>query len=146
MLLLSMGLMFFQDPLLNYFNTWCTYNAWLFNHGVLGAAHSRAGCHPRNRAPMVRRTAADQHAGIRVRRSADHHRRMLGHAAASSTRWPNISNLRLILATYAIAFVFDFVMEALVLLPIGFYTYPGAIQSRVVQRGHLLPVADLRGA
>ena len=26
-----MGLMFFQDPLLNYFNTWCTYNTWLFN-------------------------------------------------------------------------------------------------------------------
>ena len=27
-------------------------------------------------------------------------------------RWPNISNLRLILVTYALAFVFDFVMEA----------------------------------
>lgn len=33
MLLASMGLMFFQDPLLNYFNTWCTYNTWLFNRG-----------------------------------------------------------------------------------------------------------------
>ena len=33
MLLVSMGLMFFQDPLLNYFNTWCTYNTWLFNRG-----------------------------------------------------------------------------------------------------------------
>ena len=45
------------------------------------------------------------------------------------SRWPNISNLRLILATYAICFVFDFVMEALVMLPIGFYTYPGAIRA-----------------
>ena len=34
MLLLSMGLMFFQDPFLNYFNTWCTYNTWLFNRGA----------------------------------------------------------------------------------------------------------------
>ena len=33
MLLVSMGLMFFQDPFLNYFNTWCTYNTWLFNRG-----------------------------------------------------------------------------------------------------------------
>jgi hypothetical protein len=34
MLVLSMGLMVFQDPFLNYFNTWCTYNAWLFNRGA----------------------------------------------------------------------------------------------------------------
>ena len=27
------GLMFFQDPLLNYFNTWCTYNTWMWNRG-----------------------------------------------------------------------------------------------------------------
>ena len=33
MLFVSMGLMFFQDPLLNYFNTWCTYNTWAFNLG-----------------------------------------------------------------------------------------------------------------
>ena len=33
MLMVSMGLFFFQDPLLNYFNTWCTYNTWLCNRG-----------------------------------------------------------------------------------------------------------------
>ncbi len=33
MLMVSMGLMFFQDPLLNYFNTWCTYNTSLWNRG-----------------------------------------------------------------------------------------------------------------
>ena len=44
-------------------------------------------------------------------------------------RWPNISNLRLIVVTYALAFLFDFVMEGLVLLPIGFYTYPGSIRE-----------------
>ena len=27
------GLLFFQDPLLNYFNTWCTYNTWMWNRG-----------------------------------------------------------------------------------------------------------------
>src|ERR1700712_3562073 len=30
MLLASTGLMFFQDPFLNYINTWCTYNTWLW--------------------------------------------------------------------------------------------------------------------
>ena len=50
-------------------------------------------------------------------------------------RWPGISNLRLILVTYAIAIVFDFVMEALILLPIGFYSYPGAIQSLSINAG-----------
>ena len=44
-------------------------------------------------------------------------------------RWPGITNFRLILVTYAIAFSFDFVMEALVMLPIGFYTYPGSIRA-----------------
>ena len=33
MLLGAFGLVFFQDPLLNYLNTWCTYNTWLFNRG-----------------------------------------------------------------------------------------------------------------
>src|SRR5215467_7079532 len=33
MLLAAFGLLFFQDPLLNYLNTWCTYNSWLWNRG-----------------------------------------------------------------------------------------------------------------
>lgn len=33
MIMVSTGLFFFQDPLLNYINTWCTYNAWAFNMG-----------------------------------------------------------------------------------------------------------------
>ena len=33
MLFVSCGLLFFQDPLLNYFNTWSTYNTWMWNMG-----------------------------------------------------------------------------------------------------------------
>ena len=33
MLLVACGLLFFQDPLLNYFNTWSTYNTWMCNLG-----------------------------------------------------------------------------------------------------------------
>ena len=43
MLLVSMGLMFFQDPLLNYFNTWCTYNTWMLNRGSWSSRHSGLG-------------------------------------------------------------------------------------------------------
>lgn len=33
MLFVACGLLFFQDPLLNYFNTWSTYNTWMWNRG-----------------------------------------------------------------------------------------------------------------
>ena len=50
-------------------------------------------------------------------------RRLLVHAEIKA-RWPHISNLRLILVTYAGAFVLDFVMEAGFMLPFGLYTIP----------------------
>lgn len=127
MLLISMGLMFFQDPFLNYFNTWCTYNTWLFNMGSW--------------APYVPGWTSAEEPGAMVAEP------LLTNAPGYAygvlmitiigcwimrkikTRWPNIGTLRLIAVTYAIAFVFDFVMEALVLLPTGLYTYPGAIRA-----------------
>ena len=80
MLLVSMGLMFFQDPLLNYFNTWCTYNTWLCNRGSW-SSNIPGGCRPRNRVDQVARTAADQCPGLRRSDRTDHHDlRMLGDA------------------------------------------------------------------
>ena len=51
---------------------------------------------------------------------------------------------RLILVTYAFAFVLDFVMEGLVMLPSGFYTYPGSIRSVSFNAGtyHQWPVYE----
>lgn len=127
MLLISMGLMFFQDPFLNYFNTWCTYNTWLFNMGSW-APYFPGTTNPEEPGAMVAEpllTNAPGYAyGVLLIT-------IIGCVIMRKikARWPNISNLRLILVTYAIAFVFDFVMEALVLLPTGLYTYPGAIQS-----------------
>jgi Spirocyclase AveC-like len=127
MLFMSMGLMVFQDPLLNYFNTWCTYNTWLFNRGAW-TSHIPGWVSPEEpgrQVPEPLLTNAPGYAagvllitivGCWVMRRI-------------KARWPNISNLRLILATYAIAFVFDFVMEGLVLLPTGLFTYPGAIRA-----------------
>ena len=60
------------------------------------------------------------------------------------SRWPHISNLRLILVTYGFTFVLDFFMEAGFMLPFGLYTYPGAIRSVSVFAGtyHQWPIYE----
>jgi uncharacterized protein DUF5135 len=127
MLLVSMGLMFFQDPLLNYFNTWCTYNTWLFNRGSW-SSHIPGWVSPEEPGhqvaePLLTNAPGYAYGVLFIT--------IIGCWAMRKikARWPNISNLRLVIATYAIAFAFDFVMEALVMLPIGFYTYPGSIRA-----------------
>lgn len=126
-LLVSMGLMFFQDPLLNYLNTWCTYNTWLFNRGswssdIPGWVSPERPGHQVSEPLLV--NAPGYAAGVLMIT-------IFGCWVMRriKSRWPNITNLRLILATYAFTFVFDFVMEAGFLLPFGLYTYPGAIRS-----------------
>ncbi|CAM2746790.1 spirocyclase AveC family protein [Skermania piniformis] len=127
MLLLSMGLMSFQDPILNYFNTWCTYNSWLFNRGAW-TPYIPGWVSPDKPGAMVPEPVLTNlpgyTAGVLVIT-------ILGCWVMRKikSRWPSLSNLRLIMITFAIVFVFDFVMEALILLPMGLYTYPGAIQA-----------------
>jgi hypothetical protein len=133
MLVLAMGLMFFQDPLLNYLNTWCTYNTWLWNRGSW--------------TPYIPGWVSPEEPGRQVAEPLLTNAPGYAYGVLAITmvgcwvmrkikaRWPNITNLRLILVTYAISFVFDFVMEGLVLLPTGLYTYPGAIQSVSINAG-----------
>jgi hypothetical protein len=133
MLLVSMGLMFFQDPFLNYFNTWCTYNTWLFNRGswspyVPGWVSPDV---PGHQVPEPLLTNVPGYAygvllitivGCWVMRKI-------------KARWPNISNLRLIAVTYAFTFVLDFLMEGCLLLPTGLFAYPGAIRAVSINAG-----------
>lgn len=133
-LLVSMGLMFFQDPFLNYLNTWCTYNTWMFNRGSWS--------------PYVPGWVSPEEPGAQVAEPLLMN--IPGYAwgvllitigvcwfmRKVKTRWPGISNLRLIGITFAFTFVLDFVMEACMLLPLGLYTYPGAIQSVSFNAGH----------
>jgi len=133
MLFASMGLMFFQDPFLNYFNTWCTYNSWLFNRGAW-TPHIPGWFSPDEPGrmvpePLLTNTVGYAYGVLLITIVGCWLMRKI------KSRWPNISNLRLILATYGLAFVFDFVMEALVLLPIGLYTYPGAIREVSINAG-----------
>lgn len=142
MLLASMGLMFFQDPLLNYFNTWCTYNTWLFNRGswspyIPGWVSPDSPGHQVPEPLLI--NAPGYAAGVLVIT-------IFGCWVMRKikARWPNISNLRLILATYAFTFVLDFVMEAGFMLPFGLYTYPGSIRTVSVFAGtyHQWPIYE----
>jgi hypothetical protein len=134
MLIGAMGLMFFQDPLLNYVNTWCTYNAWMFN---LGSWSSNipgwvSPEEPGHQTPEPLLTNAPGYAfGVLLITIAGCW--VMGKIKA---RWPRISDLRLIGVTYLMTILFDFVMEGCVILPAGMYSYPGAIRSVSINAGH----------
>ncbi|TFV59785.1 spirocyclase, AveC family [Mycobacterium sp. PS03-16] len=133
MLLVSMGLMMFQDPMLNYYSTWCTYNAWLWNRGSW-APYFPGWVAPEEPGhtvpePLLTNIPGYMYGVLMLT--------IVGCAIMRRirNRWPGISNLRLVLVTYAIAIAFDAVMEGLILLPIGFYSYPGAIQELSINAG-----------
>jgi len=126
MLLVSCGLFFFQDPFLNYLNTWCTYNTWVWNRGSW-SSHVPGWVSPESPGHQVAEPLPINAPGYSMVLLLV----ILGCWVMRKikARWPNISNSRLICATYAFAVLLDFVMEGLVLLPIGLFTYPGAIRA-----------------
>ncbi len=141
LLLVSCSLFFFQDPLLNYLNTWCTYNTWLWNRGSW-SSHIPGWVSPESPGRQVAEPLLINATGYGM---------VLMLAIAGcwimrrmKSRWPGMSNVRLIVATYAVAILADFVMEGLVMLPAGLYTYPAAIRSVSVFAGtyHQWPVYE----
>ncbi|WP_068269986.1 spirocyclase AveC family protein [Aldersonia kunmingensis] len=133
MLIASMGLMFFQDPLLNFFNTWCTYNTWMWNRGAWTPYIPGWSSPDEPGAQVVEpllMNAPGYAVGVLLCTIAGcwFMRKVKG-------RWPGISNLQLIGVTFVYAFFFDLVMEGFVLMPIGLYTFPGSIQSLSINAG-----------
>ncbi len=133
MLLVSFGLLFFQDPLLNYFNTWSTYNTWLWNMGswvqhVPGwMSWGEPGA---MMAEPILMNAPGYSYGVLLCT-------ILGCAVMrkAKARWPNINNIQLIGVLIVFTFFFDLVMEGMFLMPMGLFTYPGAIQSFSINAG-----------
>ncbi len=127
MLMMSMGLMFFQDPLLNYFNTWSTYNTWMFNRGSwvqdIPGWVSRGKPGAMMAEPLLM-NAPGYSFGVLLCT-------MLGCwvMRRAKARWPNIGVLGLLGVVFAFTIFFDFVIEGLFLMPMGLFTYPGAIRS-----------------
>ncbi|MDH6245349.1 spirocyclase AveC family protein [Mycobacterium sp. OTB74] len=133
MLMVSMGLMFFQDPLLNYLNTWCTYNTWMPNRGswssnIPGWVSPEVPGHQVVE-PLLTNVPGYSFGNLLMV--------ILGCWVMRrvKTRWPHLSNAQLIGVTYVFNILLDFVMEGLIFLPIGFYVYPGAIRAVSVNAG-----------
>ena len=134
MLLVSCGLFFFQDPLLNYLNTWCTYNTWMWNRGSWSSnvpgwlSPEEPG---RQVAEPLLMNAPGYSYGVLLCTIAGCFvmRRV-------KARWPKISNLGLIGVVAVWAFFFDLVMEGLVLMPLGLYSFPGSVRSVSLNAGH----------
>jgi hypothetical protein len=132
MLLVSCGLMFFQDPLLNYFNNWSTYNTWNFNMGswtqeIPGWVSPEVPGHQAAE-PLLTNTPGYFLNVLFIILGCFIMRKV-------KARWPGVSNLKLIGIVYAANIVIDFIMEGLIMLPIGFYIYPGSIRAVSINAG-----------
>jgi hypothetical protein len=133
MLLVACGLLFFQDPLLNYISTWSTYNTWMWNRGswvqdIPGwMSYGEPG---RMMAEPILMNAPGYSFGVLLCT-------MLGCwvMRKAKSRWPNISNLGLIGVLLVWTFIFDFIIEGLFLMPMGLFTYPGAIRALSINAG-----------
>jgi len=133
MLLVSCGLLFFQDPLLNYFNTWSTYNTWMFNRGAwtLDVPGWRSfGAPGHMMAEPLLMNGPGYSYGVLLCT-------ILGCWVMRrvKARWPGIGNAGLIGVLIAWSFFFDLVIEGLFLMPMGLFTYPGAIRSLSLNAG-----------
>jgi Spirocyclase AveC-like len=133
MLMVSMGLIFFQDPLLNYFNTWCTYNTWMPNLGawssnIPGWLSPEMPGHQVVE-PLLTNVPGYSYGNLLMV--------ILGCwvMRKAKARWPHLSNMRLIGVTFAFNFLLDFIMEGLIYLPIGFFEYPGSIRAVSINAG-----------
>ncbi|WP_410872907.1 spirocyclase AveC family protein [Nocardia sp. A7] len=133
MLFVACGLMFFQDPLLNYFNTWSTYNTWMFNMGswvqdVPGwQSYGEPGA---MMAEPILMNAPGYSYGVLLCT-------ILGCWVMRKTkqRFPNISTMGLIGVLLVWTFFFDLIIEGLFLMPMGLFTYPGALQAWSINAG-----------
>ncbi|MBO0854588.1 MAG: spirocyclase AveC family protein [Nocardia sp.] len=134
MLMVSMGLMFFQDPFLNYLNTWCTYNTWLWNRGswtpyIPGWVSPDEPGH--QVAEPLLMNAPGYAFGVLLMTIVG-----CWLMRKAKQRWPGINALGLIAIVMVFAYVVDFVMEGLVLSPMGLYTFPGSIRAFTLNAGH----------
>ncbi|MBB5911240.1 putative small integral membrane protein [Nocardia transvalensis] len=133
MLLVACGLLWFQDPLLNYFNTWSTYNTWMWNMGswVPYVPGWRSYAEPGHMmAEPILMNAPGYSYGVLLCT-------ILGCWIMRRAKafWPRINNYGLIGVLIVWTFVFDFVIEGLFLMPMGLFTYPGAIKSLSINAG-----------
>jgi Spirocyclase AveC-like len=134
MLTISFALSYFQDPLFNYSGTWLTYNAWMPNWGSWLS--------------VIPGSLAPHHPGAQFAESPLWVLPLFTYVLLPVSiligavmgrvkhRWPGATATRQFLVGWALAAAFTFVLEAFVLMPIGFYTYAGADPGLSVDPSH----------
>ena len=86
-----------QDPLLNYLNTWCTYNTWNIQHGCLVIGNSGVAVSPEVPGHQTAEPLLTEHAGLFLEPSVHHNgmfvRRSCGvwKPRPSGATYPDIS-------------------------------------------------------
>jgi hypothetical protein len=136
---LALPTMFWQDPLMNPFNTWFTYNANFINLGSWGPHipwwNSPNGeLLPQGAVMFFPAYVYSFLAGMMLAN-------MLMRRAAQ--RWPGLSRVRLVLLCWASLTVFDTLIE-IVALRLELWSFPGAIRGLSLFPGsrHQFPVYE----
>jgi Spirocyclase AveC-like len=134
MMTLGFLLAYFQDPLFNYSGTWLTYNSYMPNWGswlsempgslAPAAPGAQFAESPLWVAPLFVYILLP--VCLLMGRIMDRARR----------RWPTITTTRLVLLAWLFTATFTLVLEAAVLMPLGFYTYAGAFADTSVNPSH----------
>jgi uncharacterized protein DUF5135 len=134
MFTIAFGLCYFQDPLFNYSGTWLTYNSWMPNMGSW--------------LPEIPGSVAPAAPGAQFAESPLWVLPLFVYILLpvcmltnwvmrrARGRWPSISTFGLVMIAWAFCFVFTLVLEAAVLMPMGFYTYAGAFADTSVNPSH----------
>ena len=118
-------LLWFQDPLTNYFQPWVTYNAHLVNVGnwVQGIPGWQSFNAPGRQVPEPVLFTPEVYVFLWLGLS------MLGTAVMrrTSRRFPKWGPVHLLAAAFVTLAIVDLVAEGLIFMPLGFYTYGGGV-------------------
>ncbi len=116
-------LLWFEDPLSNYFSPWITYNSRLANVGswVNVVPGWMSFGEPGHQLPEPYLLEPGVYVTLWLTVAA------LGCAIMRRTkaRWPQFGPYRLLLVCFVVLAVFDVVLEGLVMMPMGLFTYVG---------------------
>lgn len=133
-------LLSFQDPLSSYFGHWFTYNSYLFNRGswVSDVPGWLSYGEPGKMLvePILFAPIAYVYFCLGLT--------MLGCGLMRrvKARWPEVGTFRLVGACFALMVLASFVIEGLLWMPLGFYTYAGGIASIFPEHYYKYPIHE----